>query len=137
MSEWLGYTLIATAVYGLWGLFPKLARAYVDPRSAMIYQSLGTVLGTLVILASARFRVPVEPRGIGYSLLAGIAGVIGTQFLLMALAKGNASLVVPVTALYPIGVVILAMIFLKEPLTWKQTLGIVISLVGVAFIAAE
>ena len=136
MHNWLIYALMATAIYGFWGFFPKLASAYLDPRSAMIYQSLGTVLGTLVILASARFRVPMEPRGITFSLLAGIAGVIGTQFLLMALAKGNASLVVPVTALYPIGVVILAMIFLKEPLTLKQALGIVISMVGVLLIAS-
>ncbi len=137
MSEWLIYTLIATLVYGFWGFFPKLASAYLDPKSAMIYQSLGTVLGTLVILVSVRFRVPVEPRGITFSLLAGIAGVVGTQFLLMALAKGKASLVVPVTALYPIGVVVLAMLFLKEPLSWKQALGIAISLVGVVLIAME
>lgn len=135
MQEWLGYTLVATLVYGLWGFFPKLASEYLDPKSAMIYQTVGTLAATLVILISVQFRLPVHPRGITFSMLAGIAGVVGTQFLLMALAKGRASLVVPVTALYPIGTVILAVLILKETLTLRQLAGIALSLAAIFLMA--
>lgn len=131
MQNWLIYALTATVIYGFWGFFPKLASDYLDPKSAMVYQSLGTVVGALVILATLRFRLPVQVKGITFSMLAGIAGVVGTQFLLMALNEGKASVVVPVTALYPIGVILLAVFFLKEALTLRQVCGILLSLASI------
>ena len=131
MHNWLIYALTATVIYGFWGFFPKLASDYLDPKSAMVYQSLGTVVGALVILATLRFRLPVQVKGITFSMLAGIAGVVGTQFLLMALNEGKASVVVPVTALYPIGVILLAVFFLKEALTLRQVCGILLSLASI------
>jgi len=135
MHNWLIYALMATAIYGFWGFFPKLASDYLDPKSAMVYQTLGTVVGALVILATLRFRLPVQGKGITFSMLAGIAGVVGTQFLLMALNEGKASLVVPVTALYPIGVILLAVFILKETLTLRQVCGIFLSLVSIFLLA--
>jgi len=131
MQNWLIYALTATAIYGFWGFFPKLASDYLDPKSAMVYQALGTALGALVILATMRFRLPVQVKGITFSMLAGIAGVVGTQFLLMALNEGKASVVVPVTALYPIGVILLAILILKETLTLRQVGGILLSLAAI------
>ena len=135
MHNWLIYALMATAIYGFWGFFPKLASDYLDPKSAMVYQTLGTVVGALVILATLRFRLPVHGKGITFSMLAGIAGVVGTQFLLMALSEGKASVVVPVTALYPIGVILLAVFILKETLTLRQVCGILLSLVAIFLLA--
>lgn len=131
MQKWLIYALMATAIYGFWGFFPKLASEYLDPKSAMVYQTLGSVVATLVIFATLRFRLPVQIKGITFSMLTGIAGVVGTQFLLMALSEGKASLVVPVTALYPIGVILLAVLILKETLTIRQVCGILLSLVAI------
>lgn len=135
MNEWLVYTLMATAIYGFWGFFPKLASAYLDPKSAMVYQTLGSIAGALVILATLRFRLPVQPKGITFSVLAGLAGVVGTQFLLMALTTGKASVVVAVTALYPLGTILLAVIILKETLTLRQIGGILLSLVAIFLLA--
>ena len=131
MQNWLIYALTATAIYGFWGFFPKLASDYLDPKSAMVYQTLGRVVGAMVILATLRFRLPVHGKGITFSMLAGIAGVVGTQFLLMALNEGKASVVVPVTALYPIGVILLAVLILKETLTLRQVGGILLSLAAI------
>jgi len=135
MHKWLIYALMATAIYGFWGFFPKLASNYLDPKSAMVYQTLGTVVGAVVILATLRFRLPVQGKGITFSMLAGIAGVVGTQFMLMALNEGEASLVAPVTALYPIGVILLAILILKEALTLRQVCGILLSLVAIFLLA--
>lgn len=131
MHKWLIYALIATVIYGFWGFFPKLASEYLDPKSAMVYQTLGSAIGALVILATLRFQLPVQVKGITFSMLAGIAGVAGTQFLLMALTEGKASVVVPVTALYPIGVILLAVLVLKEALTVRQMCGILLSLAAI------
>jgi len=135
MPKWLIYALMATAIYGFWGFFPKLASDYLDPKSSMVYQTLGSAVGALVILATLRFRLPVQIKGITFSMLAGIAGVVGTQFLLMALSEGKASLVTPVTALYPIGVILLAILILRETLTLRQVCGILLSLVAIYLLA--
>jgi transporter family protein len=135
MHNWLIYALMATAIYGFWGFFPKLASDYLDPKSAMVYQTLGTVVGALVILATLRFRLPVHGKGITFSMLAGIAGVVGTQFLLMAMTEGKASVVAPVTALYPIGVILLAVVILNETLTLRQVGGILLSLAAIYLLA--
>ncbi|MEJ5309476.1 MAG: EamA family transporter [Anaerolineae bacterium] len=45
-----------------------------------------------------------------------------------ALVEGKAAVVVPVTALYPIGVILLAVLILKEALTLRQVCGILLSL---------
>ena len=55
--------------------------------------------------------------------------------MLMALSKGKASLVVPVTALYPIGVILLAVLILKETLTLRQVCGILLSLAAIYLLA--
>lgn len=131
MHKWLIYSLAATAIYGFWGFFPKLASNYLDPKSATVYQTLGNVVGAVVILATLRFRLPVQPKGITFAMLAGIAGVVGTQFLLMALTKSKASLVIAVTALYPLGTILLAVLFLRETLTLRQIVGIFLSLLAI------
>ena len=135
MYEWLIHALTATIIFGFWGFFPKLASDYLDPKSAMVYQTLGSIVGTLVILATLRFRLPVQIKGITFSMLTGISGVVGTLFLLMALSKGKASLVIPVTALYPIGTILLAMLVLKETLTLRQIAGMFLSLVAILLLA--
>ena len=136
MQIWVWYTLITASFYAFWGFLPKIATNYLDPRSAMIYQTGGATLAGLVLLIGTRFKLPIQARGITFSMLAGIAGVIGTQFLLMALAKGKASLVNGVVALYPAGVVILAAIFLKETLTLRQIIGLLLSFVAIFLIAS-
>lgn len=136
MPSWILLALLATFIFGFWGYFPKLATQYLHPHTTLLYQNLGTLLSSIVLLAVLKVRFVIHPRGILFSVLTGIAGTVGTLFMLMAVSKGKVSIVIPLTALYPVVTVLLAVLTLKEPLTPKQVLGLGLSLIALYLISS-
>jgi len=127
MDNWLLSALLAMIVYGFWGFFPKIAVSYISPQSALVYEVAGAMLVGLLTLFFIRFHLEFHPKGILFAVLTGIAGMVGTFFFFSAAQKGKIAIVVGLTALYPLITVILAVIFLREPLTLKQIIGLVLA----------
>lgn len=123
MNNWVTPALLALVIYGFWGFFPKLAVNYIDPRSALIYEVLGAILVGAVVLAMVGFQPQSHPYGILFGVLTGIAGMTGTLFYFAAASRGRISVVVSLTALYPLVTIVLAALFLREPITIKQCFG--------------
>jgi transporter family protein len=70
-------------------------------------------------------------RGVFWAFLTGILGGLGNMAYFQAMVKGGkASVVTPVTALFPMVTVLLALLFLKERLGRVQWIGL-----GLAFVA--
>jgi transporter family protein len=70
-------------------------------------------------------------KGIFWAFLTGILGGVGNLAFFQAMVKGGeASVVAPVTALFPMVTVLLALVFLKERLGRVQWIGL-----GLAFVA--
>lgn len=136
MSAWLAPALAALLCFGLWGFFPKLAVAHLDPRSALVYQSLGSLLVGLLVLASLHFSPAFHARGVLFAFLTGVAGVTGTLCFFAAAERGKISLVVSLTALYPLITILLAALFLKEPLTLRHLAGLVCALVAILLLSS-
>ncbi len=128
-------SIAALILWGIWGFFPKLATSYLPPTSVFVYQAIGHLLIILSVLVSLNFRPEVSSRGITFALLAGLAGAMGTVCFLFAIDKGKASVVVTITALYPLVALSLSAIFLKESLTLKQGIGIFFSVLALLFFA--
>jgi len=127
--EWFIFSILALLAYGLWGFFPKLSIGLINSKEFIIYNTIGVIIVSLLILlflGKPSFNI----RGITFAMLTGIFGVIGTLFFVSALARGKASVVVTMTALYPLIVIALAKIFLNEPITLKQGIGIVFALIA-------
>lgn len=135
MNSWLPTAIGAMLCFGLWGFFPKLAVLYLDPRSALVYQTIGGLLVGLVVLASLKFAPAFHPRGVLFAVLTGIAGVAGTLCFMAAAARGRISLVVSLSALYPLITIVLAVIFLKEPLTLKHLAGMACALLAILLLS--
>lgn len=136
MTSWLSASLAALVCFGFWGFFPKLAVAYLDPRSALVYQTLGGLLVGLLVLISLKFSPAFHPQGVLFALLTGMAGVAGTLCFFAAASRGRISLVVSLTALYPLITIALAAIFLKEPLTLKQLAGMVCAVAAILLLSS-
>lgn len=97
MAEWLIFAILALLAYGLWGFFPKLSVGLINSKEFIIYEAIGVVLISLVILlfvGKPNFNV----RGVTFAMLTGILGIIGTLFFVAALAQGKASVIVTLTA---------------------------------------
>ncbi len=136
MNSWLPAALATLVIFGFWGFFPKLAVAYLDPRSALVYQTLGGLMVGLLVLFSLKLHPAFHPRGALFAFLTGVAGVAGTLCFMAAAQRGKISLVVSVTALYPLITIILAALFLKEPLTLKHLAGMACALVAILLLSS-
>ena len=135
MDEWFIFALVAVLLWGLWGFFPKLASNYLESKSLLVYEVLGVALMGFIIFASIGFKPQFHTKGFIFALLTGIAGTSGLLFFLWALSKGRASVVVTMTALYPLVTIVLASLILKEPITFKQGIGIIFALISMILLA--
>ena len=135
MSSWVWWSLLALFAWGFWGFFPKLAIRYMSPPSIIIYEVIAGLTIAVVCLFLAGFRPETHPRGILYACLTGVAGLLGGLFYLFAVARGKASVVVTLTALYPIITIALAAVLLKEPVTLKQGCGMVLAVLSIILLA--
>lgn len=135
MKDWLIFSLLALLLWGLWGFFPKLASNYISSKSFLIYDIIGTVAIGVIVLFVTGFKLETHNLGITYGILAGIAGTLGLLFFLFAISKGKVSIIAPLTALYPVVTILLAFLILKEPITLKQGIGIVLALVSILLLS--
>ena len=135
MNGWLVWTMLAMITFGAWGFFPKLAVSYINPQSALVYQVIGGVFVGIISLAMVNFRPEIHPMGILYAALTGITGVLGTLFYYAAADRGQISVVVSLTALYPLITILLAIIFLHETLVLKQYIGLGFALTAIILLA--
>jgi len=135
MHSWFFWTILAMVTFGAWGFFPKLAVNHISPQSALIYQVIGGMLVGVVGLAMLNFKPETQPMGMLYALLTGITGVLGTFFYYLAASRGQISIVVSLTALYPLITILLAIIFLHETLVLKQVLGLCFAVAAIVLLA--
>ncbi len=136
MPAWLFYSILALIIYGFWGFFPKLAVNYIHPMSALIYEVGGALVIGLCCLIFVDFRPDFNPRGVFFAVLTGICGMLGTLFFFAAASKGKISVIVSLTALYPLITIFLAAVFLKESLTIKQIMGMVFAFIAIYLLSS-
>lgn len=135
MENWLVTTLISLLIFGFWGFFPKLAVNYISPTSALVYEVAGAMVIGLLCLSMTGFQPESHPRGVLFAALTGITGMLGTLFYFMAASRGKIAVVVSITALYPLITILLAVLFLREPLSIKQLLGMCFALLAIILLS--
>lgn len=133
MRRWVGWTVLAVVAWGLWAIVGKVLG---DSLSAGHSQALST-LGLLpVMLWLARSAKPPPGRkargGVIYAFGAGIVTCLGNAAYYDLFNRGaKAATVIPLTALYPLVTILLAIPLLKEKLNGSQILGIILSLAAI------
>ena len=78
-----------------------------------------------------------EIRGVVPALLTGVMGYLGLLCFMYAIRNGKVCIVAPLTALYPVVTLVLAMIFLREKINIVQLAGIILALVSAVLISHE
>ncbi len=138
---WLLWSLATIALWGTWGLVSKIASSGVD---AYVNQLLYTA-GLAPLLIFVAWTVHKQGKntregrraGVFWAFLTGILGGVGNLAFFQALVKGgNASVVAPVTALFPMVTVLLALLFLKERLGGVQWFGLALAFVAIYLLSA-
>lgn len=134
MPKWFFFCIVTLLLWGAWGVVSK---AIGDALSASHSQALSTLalLPIILVLAPSKAPHPTDRklRGITYAFLGGLASGLGNigYFKALNLAGAKASTIIPLTSLYPVVTVPLAMVVLKERLRPLQIAGIVIALLAI------
>jgi bacterial/archaeal transporter family protein len=134
MPRWLAFSLLTILAWGAWGAVSKVASDALDANTNQVFFSFGLLPLILVVWRASRGSGRKDGRsvGIGWAFLTGILGGTGNLAFFHALRiGGEASIVAPVTALFPLVTVILAMILLHERIGTTQKLGLVLALVAI------
>jgi len=125
--------VFALVLWGAWGFLAKVVSSSVLPQSLAFWSTLATVVPVAVFAltdGTGRWTRP-HPVAVGAGLAYGLALV----FFFIALRRGSASVVVPLSGMYILVPAVLGFIFLKEPLTLPHVLGLTCAGLAVLFLS--
>ncbi len=83
-----------------------------------------------ILLMAAGWKGPPSGKGVVFGLLAGVMGTLGYVFFILATEKGKVSIVVPLTATYPVITFLLGVLLLGEKVGIKHVVGTLLAVVG-------
>ena len=94
--------------------------------------SFVVIVGTYVW---QRFPTAPTAAGILWALMSGVCGAIGMLFFSVAIKRGDAAIIVTVSAIYPIFIVLLSPLILQEKLSLTHAIGVLLVTLGVILVA--
>ena len=126
-------SVFAFVLWGTWGFLAKIISSSVSPQSLAFWSTVATVVPVAVyaLTDSTGKRTRPNPVALGDGLAYGLALV----FFFIALRRGPASVVVPLSGMYILVPAVLGFIFLKEPLTVTHVLGLSCAGLAVLFLS--
>lgn len=122
LTDWRILTFLAILSWGVWGFLSKVLCGRLSWTISLAMLGIATVL--VAFLSEPASLLPGWNRGTLAGFASGLFCALGYLFFYKALIQGEASTVVPVSALYIVVSAALAMAFLGEPVTFKKALGI-------------
>src|SRR5882724_897830 len=133
--SWLIYTFLTLLLWGGWGLVSKPVSDKLSAWQVQTISALGLLPVIGVLAFSKKLRGGARPQhGFWLAFGSGVVGSLGNIAYYRSLgAGGKAAEVTPLTALYPIVTIALAMIILRERLNSVQSAGVLVSLAAMYF----
>jgi len=125
-------SVFALVLWGAWGFFAKTISGNVSPQGLAFWSTIATVVPVAVFAltdSTGRWTRP-HPMALGAGLAYGLALV----FFFVALHRGPASVVVPLSGMYILIPAVLGFIFLKEHVTVSHIIGLVCAALAVFFL---
>lgn len=106
-----------------------------------VFMALGAIRlfqGVLVVLMVIVLRAAWRPRAslVPALVMVGLLDTAGNALYLLAVQTGQLAIASVLSAMYPVVTIILAMAFLREPISRDHTIGIVLAAIAIALIAS-
>lgn len=134
-QAWLAPAILCIVCWGLWGLLVKVGSAAATPEQLQVLFTLGMLPLALFMLFRIRFRLDSDRAGVIYGVLNGVLTGLGLLAYYAAMQRGKASVVGPVTGLFPLLTVVLAFVVLRERLNRVQVGGMILALAAIAILS--
>ncbi len=128
--------LIATAAVGIRNFIYKYGlRAGATPASLIVAQSVVFVTLSTALVGAVDSRIRPSGAALRYAPRAAIALAFALAFMVESLARGEASVVVPIAQMGFVVTALLGFLFLREPFTARKGAGLVAALAALASLA--
>lgn len=135
IPAWLPFALLVLVGWGIWGLVQKPLTDETDVWSVAFVQFSVTLSWGLGAVLLRRQKPDPRTPGLKFATAAGVCAYAGSLTFLLAIDRASASLVVPMTAMYPLVTIILGVALLHERLTLSHKVGVVLSLAAIVFLS--
>lgn len=133
MELWIIFALLSAGFAGLVAVLGKIGIQNIDATLATTVRALvmaGFLVTVSLSLGKAKLLSTIDSKAFLFIVLSGIAGALSWIFYFVALKTGPATAVAALDRLSVVFVVILAVLFLGESLTWKSGLGVLLLTAG-------
>jgi bacterial/archaeal transporter family protein len=129
MPAWFAWSLLALVSWGVWAIVARVIGDALSPAQSQALSTLGMLPIIAILPFIGRKQTSRNPRkGVATALVAGILSCLGNVTYYHALNRGEkAATVVPLTAMYPLVTIVLAVFLLRERLSRFQLCGIAFS----------
>lgn len=137
---WFAWSLLTIAIWGFWGFLAKMALRQMRWHEMLLVASATYMILYLVFIGVLfySFRpalTAISAQAASLATAAAAAGFAGVIPFYLALNEGNAAIVVPLTAIYPVITVLLSVVFLGETLTISQALAVMMFVAGTILVS--
>ena len=135
VPPWLWLAVVTLIAWGVVGMLQKLSTNHISAESSLIWLVVGFLLLEPLLYPGAAL-LHYSAWNITWALLSGVLNALGAWALFAALKSGGkASIVSPLTALYPLVVIMLVPFVLHESITKLQAVGVVCALIAVVLLS--
>jgi transporter family protein len=132
--SWLLPTLGYALTVGLTGISVKYALKTITWQQMLLWVPLAYAVWALVLVVGFGARFPLGVGG-AWAALTALFASAGLILLFIALDRGQASIVVPVSSIYPVVTLIASAAFLSESVTMPKVVGTALVVAGVTLIS--
>jgi drug/metabolite transporter (DMT)-like permease len=148
-SPWLFAALVPILFWGIAGFVQKLATLRISGELATVYFLFAflaaiPLIGLAAAVHNAHYHPPppvrsaLTARAIMLVLLLGLTLALGNYACLLAYAReGKASIIAPLSSLYPVVSLPIAILFFGERPSLRESVGIALALLAVVAISIE
>lgn len=130
-AAWFVPASVALFVWGLTAFLPKLLLRSMQPLHMIVYNCFFFFLTACAVQAVFWNEFEFETKGVILAMATGACGTLGQVFYLIALQRGPLTYASMISSLYPAVATVLALVFLPDPLTLRQGLGVALGLASI------
>jgi drug/metabolite transporter (DMT)-like permease len=136
-NKWFLYAAAAGLLWGIWGVVAKLISEDVNPYMNHLLFTAGMLL-TLPLVVRKCKPAGFKLKGFVWGCIAGCFAIAGNVAVFYAFTKGGmASIVIPVTNLYPLVTIVIAVLAFKEKLNIVNLGGILVAIPAILLLSGE
>lgn len=135
--SWLIYSVLAALCWGVWGILAKFISSDISPYVNHLLFSIGMLFTIPFVIKKCNWK-DANRRGIIWGLMAGLLAVVGNVAVYQSFSSGGqAAVVIPVTNLYPLVTIVIAMLVLKEKMHWLNGIGIMLVVPAIIMLSGQ